>query len=62
MNVTAELPSPLIPVISVLTSSLLKVQNGFNAIPGSSILIRYIRSSYQVNSQPRPVQTPICVG
>jgi len=50
MNDTSvELNSPLLPLISVLTSTLVRVQNGFNSIPGSPILIRYIRSSYQVS-------------
>lgn len=52
-STTVELNSPLLPLISVLTSTLVRVQNGFNSIPGSPILIRYIRSSYQV-SCPRP--------
>lgn len=47
MNTTSELSYPLLPVVNVISSTLLKVQNGFDLIPGSPILVRYVRSSYQ---------------
>jgi serine palmitoyltransferase len=50
MNTTTTAdPSPVLPLIGVLTSTLVKVQNGFHSIPGSPILIRYIKSSYQAS-------------
>lgn len=48
MSAAAETPSPLIPIIDLLTSTFSKIEHGFNSIPGSPIVIRYIKSSYQV--------------
>ncbi|WWD20547.1 hypothetical protein CI109_105023 [Kwoniella shandongensis] len=43
----AEIPAPLIPLLTFLSSVWITCQNLFHHIPGSPILLRYIRSSYQ---------------
>jgi hypothetical protein len=47
-NATAEIPGPLITWVSLLSSTVDSVQNAFHRLPGSPILVRYIKSSYQV--------------
>ncbi|RXK41708.1 serine palmitoyltransferase [Tremella mesenterica] len=42
-----EIPTPLIPLLSLLSSAFLTLQSLFHRIPGSPIIVRYIKSSYQ---------------
>ncbi|ORY35875.1 serine C-palmitoyltransferase [Naematelia encephala] len=44
---TTEIPTPLLPLLSILSSAFLFVQDRFRRIPGSPIIVRYIQSSYQ---------------
>lgn len=52
MNSTAipssqDITNSLLPFLSVISSTVLRVQTFFNRIPGSPILLRYVKSSYQ---------------
>lgn len=42
-----DISPALLPVVALLSSTLTYLTNWFNSIPGSPILLRYIRSSYQ---------------
>nr|XP_018259968.1 serine palmitoyltransferase [Kwoniella dejecticola CBS 10117]OBR82126.1 serine palmitoyltransferase [Kwoniella dejecticola CBS 10117] len=44
---STEIPAPLIPLLSSLTALIYTIENLFNRIPGSPIIVRYIKSSYQ---------------
>ncbi|WWC98666.1 hypothetical protein V866_005559 [Kwoniella sp. B9012] len=44
---STEIPAPLIPLLSSLTSIIYTIEHLFNKIPGSPIIVRYIKSSYQ---------------
>jgi serine palmitoyltransferase len=45
---TEEIASPLLAVLQSLSSTAATVEHYFHKLPGSPILVRYIRSSYQV--------------
>ncbi|WVQ85819.1 hypothetical protein IAT38_007987 [Cryptococcus sp. DSM 104549] len=42
-----EIPAPLVPVFAFISHIIFTLQNNFHRIPGSPILVRYIKSSYQ---------------
>ncbi|ORX41190.1 putative serine C-palmitoyltransferase [Kockovaella imperatae] len=42
-----EVPAPLLPLLSILSSLFLNLSSVFHRIPGSPIILRYIKSSYQ---------------
>lgn len=42
-----EIPAPLLPLLTILSSFYLTLSSYFQRIPGSPILLRYIKSSYQ---------------
>ena len=42
-----EIPAPLLPLLGVLSSLFITVRDLFERIPGSPIIVRYIKSSYQ---------------
>jgi serine palmitoyltransferase len=42
-----EIPAPLLPLLTSLSSLFLTVRSLFHRVPGSAILLRYIKSSYQ---------------
>ncbi|OCF42571.1 serine palmitoyltransferase [Kwoniella heveanensis CBS 569] len=44
---STEIPAPLLPLLSSLSSFFMTIQHLFNRIPGSPIIVRYIKSSYQ---------------
>ncbi|WVR08448.1 hypothetical protein IAU60_005503 [Kwoniella sp. DSM 27419] len=44
---STEFPAPLLPLLSSLSSLFFTIHDLFNRIPGSPILVRYIKSSYQ---------------
>ncbi|WVW81070.1 hypothetical protein I302_103061 [Kwoniella bestiolae CBS 10118] len=44
---STEIPAPLIPLLSSLTSLIYTIEHLFNKVPGSPIIVRYIKSSYQ---------------
>ncbi|WRT70513.1 uncharacterized protein IL334_007511 [Kwoniella shivajii] len=44
---STEIPAPLIPLLSSLSSLIFTIEHLFNRIPGSPIIVRYIKSSYQ---------------
>ncbi|WWC92094.1 uncharacterized protein L201_007048 [Kwoniella dendrophila CBS 6074] len=44
---STEIPAPLIPLLSSLTSFIYTIEKFFNRVPGSPIIVRYIKSSYQ---------------
>nr|ODN90088.1 serine palmitoyltransferase [Cryptococcus depauperatus CBS 7841] len=46
-SVPAEIPAPLLPLLSALSTIFYTLQHLFNQIPGSPIILRYIKSSYQ---------------
>ncbi|KAL7422651.1 serine palmitoyltransferase component [Cryptotrichosporon argae] len=43
----AEIPPPLIPLLSHLSAAFVSLSSAFHRIPGSPIVVRYIQSSYQ---------------
>lgn len=43
----ADLSGPLLPFLSVVSATLVNLQTAFHRIPGSPILVRYVKSSYQ---------------
>lgn len=42
-----DIPAPLLPLLQLLSSVFLTLQSTFKRIPGSPIIVRYIKSSYQ---------------
>ena len=42
-----HLISTLEPALYSMVASLASIQRGFNAIPGSAVLVRYVKSSHQ---------------
>jgi serine palmitoyltransferase len=56
-----EISAPLLPLVAFLSSILDSVTTFFNRIPGSPILLRYIKSSYQ-NDPYRSILELILVG
>ena len=44
---TTEIPAPLVPLLSFLSAIFLTLSNLFHRLPGSPIIVRYIKSSYQ---------------
>lgn len=42
-----DIPSSLLPLLTILGSSLTTLVSTINRVPGSPIVIRYIKSSYQ---------------
>lgn len=42
-----DIPAPLLSLLSVLTATLHSLERTFHRLPGSPILVRYIKSSYQ---------------
>ena len=44
---TTEIPAPLVPLLSFLSSIFLTLSDSFHRLPGSPIIVRYIKSSYQ---------------
>lgn len=42
-----EIPASLLPLLGALSSLLYTLQDLFHRVPGSPILLRYIKSSYQ---------------
>ena len=42
-----DIPAPLLSLLSVLSASLHTLERTFHRLPGSPILVRYIKSSYQ---------------
>nr|XP_019007991.1 serine palmitoyltransferase [Kwoniella pini CBS 10737]OCF46772.1 serine palmitoyltransferase [Kwoniella pini CBS 10737] len=46
-SASTEIPAPLIPLLSSLTALIYTIENLFNRLPGSPIILRYIKSSYQ---------------
>lgn len=49
-----DIASPLLALIKSLSSTAATVEHYFHKLPGSPILIRYIRSSYQVGPPAKP--------
>lgn len=49
-NTTTDIPGPLITWLSLLSTTVDSVQDAFHRLPGSPILVRYIKSSYQVGA------------
>ncbi|KIR35767.1 serine palmitoyltransferase [Cryptococcus deuterogattii MMRL2647] len=45
--VPTEIPAALLPLLGALSSLLYTLQNLFHKVPGSPIILRYIKSSYQ---------------
>ena len=44
---TTDIPAPLLPLLAILSSIFLNLSSLFHRIPGSPIILRYIKSSYQ---------------
>jgi len=44
---TTEVPAALVPLLSFLSSIFLNLSDLFHGLPGSPIIVRYIKSSYQ---------------
>lgn len=44
---SADVPAPLLPLLSLLSSTFLSLSGIFHRLPGSPIIVRYIQSSYQ---------------
>lgn len=44
---TSEIPAPLVPVLASITAVINLLTEAVHRVPGSPILIRYIKSSYQ---------------
>jgi hypothetical protein len=47
MSSTSDIPAPLVHIISSISTLISLLSTAFHKIPGSPIIIRYIRSSYQ---------------
>lgn len=45
--VPTEIPAALLPLLGALSSLLYTLQSLFHKVPGSPIILRYIKSSYQ---------------
>lgn len=49
MDSSQDIASPLLAVLRSLNRTAATVEHYFHKLPGSPILVRYIRSSYQVS-------------